>query len=203
MKPIKIDLGKCTPVARSIMTGRGASRHSMRLSLTLDESAVLPSMHERRRAVPPTAQLAGFRRSWDSPSGSWWMAIGSSRGEDLALAAAVGLMWRSAVRYAENPATNHRPLLWPLYGGSHDRLRDRDEFRSGIGDVGMLILTNLADNSSREKIEKCRDLLTMYADVPRVVTVAGCDPLTFAIEQLRMSPTRVLHLGRRERVTQI
>jgi hypothetical protein len=175
----------------------------MRLALTLDESVVLPAKHERRRSVISSVQLAQYQRSWDNPSGSWFLVIGSDADEDMAVTAALGLMLRSTIRYAENPAAYDRPFYWPLYGGNWDRLRDREEFRSGVNGIGMLVLTNLAENSSREKIERARDLLCMYSDVPRVLTVAGTDPLLFAIDQLHMTPSRVLYLGRRRRVQQI
>lgn len=185
------------------MVSRGAPKFAMRFSLSIDNTNVLASSHERRKVVPPAVQLSKYQRSWDNPHGSWWMVIGSDFNEDMAITAALGLMMRSTIRHAGNPGVHHRPFCWPLYGGSWDRLRDREEFRSGVGGIGMLLLTNLAENSSREKIEKCRDLLNMYSDVPRVVTVAGSDPLKFAIEQLHASPTRVLHLGYRRRIQQI
>jgi hypothetical protein len=203
MKPFKIDLTKCTPIAKSLMVGRGAPAHILLLNRTLDEDSLLPSLHEKRQPTTPTTQLKNFLNCWENPTNSWTLIIGSDADEQAAQVVALGLMWQSIILHAKNSATHPRPLYWPIYGGTYDKLRDREDFRAGIGDVGLLILTNLAENSGSEKIEKCRDLLNMYSGIPRVVTIAGCDPLIFALDRLHVSPNFVLHLGLRNKVRQI
>ena len=197
MQGIKINLAKIPPVAKNLMLNRGAPKYAMRFGIVLDESIILPTTHSKRRLIPAAAQLAQYRRSWDNPSGAWLMVIGTYGDEDMALVAALGLMLKATIKNAENPSLFNRPFFWKLFGGNYDRLRQSDEYRNGIGSIGLLVLNNLAENSTVEKIEKARDLCTMYADIPRVLVVAGIDPMVFAIEKLHMTPQRVLHLGRK------
>lgn len=42
----------------------------------------------------------------------------------------------------------------------------------------MLILSNFPDNCTQVKLEKARDLLEHFSNIPRVVVTAGIDPLT-------------------------
>jgi hypothetical protein len=199
---MKIDLTKVPIVAQEMLISRGANKQQFRFSLILDEVNILPTFHERR-SIPITTQLSKFKRSWNNPTGSWFMIIGSEMDEDLCMTAATGLMWRSIVKHAENAYKHSRPYHWRLFGGNYDRLRQNDEFKSIIGGIGLLMLSNLAENSTIEKIEKCRDLIAMYPDIPKVVVVAGCNPLAFSIEKLHMNPNRVLHIGRKKQVRQI
>ena len=186
------------------MVARGAPKHFMRFSLDVNVRVILPALHDKRKVITPTAQYKQYQRCYDAgPGESWWLIIGSKENEDLTVVAALGLMHQATIRSAKAPQTYPRPYLWRLLGGSYDALRQNEGIRSGIGSIGMLILTNLAANSSNEKIEKCRDLLALYSDIPRVVTVAGCDPLEFAISKLHMAPTRVLHLGHKTRTYQV
>lgn len=68
---------------------------------------------------------------------------------------------------------NHRVLWHHLYGSFSNPLIENDEPAS------MLVLTGLAPNSTAAKLEKCRDLLEHYSNIPRVVVVSGVDPVTF------------------------
>ena len=131
------------------------------------------------------------------------MVIGSYGDEDMATVAALGLMFKATVKNAESPSTYSRPFFWRLFGGNYDKLRSSDEFRNSIGSIGLLVLNNLAENSTVEKIEKARDLCTLYADIPRVVVVAGIDPMVFSIEKLHLTPQRVLFVGRKPKIHQI
>ena len=104
MTAIKINLAKIPPVAKTLMLNRGAPKYAMRFALTLNDSVILPTTHSKRRLIPAAAQLAQYQRSWDNASsGSWLMVIGSYGDEDMALVAALGLMFRATVKNAENP----------------------------------------------------------------------------------------------------
>lgn len=61
------------------------------------------------------------------------------------------------------------------------------------GPASILVLTGLAKNSTQWRIEKARDLLEMYSDIPRIVTVAGDDAVTFFMTQLHMKNHRIFH----------
>jgi len=51
----------------------------------------------------------------------------------------------------------------------------------------MIVLTNLTPQSTSQKLEKARDILETYPDVPRIVVVAGADPLSFLATRLHVA----------------
>jgi hypothetical protein len=51
----------------------------------------------------------------------------------------------------------------------------------------MIVLTNLTPQSTNQKLEKARDILETYPDVPRIVVVAGADPLSFLATRLHVA----------------
>ena len=62
--------------------------------------------------------------------------------------------------------------------------------------IGMLILSNVVANSSNVKLEKVRDLLVAYSDIPRIVVIGGEDPLTFFSTKLHHKMTHLFfHSG--------
>lgn len=78
---------------------------------------------------------------------------------------------------AANPNAH---VVWqPIYGGFDNKL-----IENPIQGITMLVLTNLTPNATAVKLEKARDLLEFYADIPRVVVSAGTDPMTFMCGKL-------------------
>ena len=67
-----------------------------------------------------------------------------------------------------------------LYGGFKN-----DPLESG-SQYSLLVITNLAVNSTNSKFEKARDLLIHYSSIPRIVVAAGEDPLSFMSTKLYM-----------------
>ena len=191
---VEIDVRKSSALA--LIASRGAGHTFSHAHAVIDDSMVLPCTHGDRRPVPPWVQLKWLQSCMSAPKDPWWLVIGSAHDEEAAMAVAAGIMLRAAERSLASPEKEMRPLMWPLYGGSRDRLRDDNEFRDGMGGIGMLVLTNLTDNSTLDKMEKARDLLHMFRERPRVLIVSGADPLDFAKTRLHAVPNRVLHLGR-------
>lgn len=74
------------------------------------------------------------------------------------------------------------PLWHRLYGGFNDPLRDNRE----LDPCSMLVLTNIGPDSTPQKLEKLRDLLERYDNIPKVVVVNGTDPVTFFAEKMRL-----------------
>lgn len=68
-----------------------------------------------------------------------------------------------------------RSVTWhPIYGGFNNKLvAEHDQ------GCELMVLTGLAANSSSSKLEKARDILDAYSDIPRIVVIAGEDPITF------------------------
>jgi hypothetical protein len=79
---------------------------------------------------------------------------------------------------------SHANVVWEvMYGGFQNPLLTTETSRSR---PTMLILSNLTPHSSNTRLEKARDLLEYYADIPRVVVVAGEDPLSFMTTRLHL-----------------
>jgi len=52
--------------------------------------------------------------------------------------------------------------------------------------ASLVVLNNVGSTSTPTKIEKCRDILTHYANIPRIVVATGCDPFMFFTQYLFM-----------------
>lgn len=81
-------------------------------------------------------------------------------------------------------------FYWHVINGApQDPLRDNEEFRNTrVGNIKLLVLSGLAENSTAMKLEKTRDLLTQYSDVARILVVGGCDPVSFTKQHLHIKP---------------
>jgi hypothetical protein len=191
---MKIEFDFSVGMVSNLLINRGA-RNIPRTPFVIDKAHLLPALHSKRAPVTPDVQFATLQRILRSPQDVSWLVIGTTADETLAYNVALGIMLHCMLQSVQHPERIAQPLMWTLYGGPYDRLRDKEDVRVGIGNVGMLLLTNLAENSTREKLEKARDLLAMFSNIPRVLLVAGADPLTFALDQLHATPSQVLHLG--------
>ena len=65
-----------------------------------------------------------------------------------------------------------------IFGGFDNSLIKKDI------EPSMLIISNLAENSTAVKIEKAKDLLERWPNIPRIVVCAGEDPISFAATKL-------------------
>jgi len=70
------------------------------------------------------------------------------------------------------------PLWHTLLGGFGDKLRDTKAKPS------LLVLSNVTVNSTQTKLEKLRDILELYGEIPRIVVTTGTDPISFFRRQL-------------------
>lgn len=66
----------------------------------------------------------------------------------------------------------------PLFGGFENSLIRKDV------EPTMIIISNLAENSTTVKLEKARDIIERFPNVPRVVVCCGEDPISFASTKL-------------------
>jgi hypothetical protein len=72
-------------------------------------------------------------------------------------------------------------IIWePVFGGYDNPIMRRDI------EPTMLIISNLAENSTAAKIEKAKDMIEKFPNIPRIVVVAGTDPVSFAATQLHV-----------------
>lgn len=78
-------------------------------------------------------------------------------------------------RKAKSKKAISRPYWHRVYGGFKDEIRDKM-----IEKPSLLVISNVdCQNNSSIKIEKVRDILEKYEGVPRLVVLAGGDPLSF------------------------
>ena len=90
------------------------------------------------------------------------------------------------------------PLWHKVYGNYKDELRDRPNLS-----ISMLILSNITSDSTSTKLEKVRDLLERYSDIPRIVVLSGTDPITFFANRLYSPLTASLYLGPDNRIREV
>ena len=86
------------------------------------------------------------------------------------------------------------------YGHTPQRIkweRIYSDFKNDLlyseANLSMLVLSNLTPNSTANKLEKTRDLLDAYSNIPRIVVVSGEDPITFFSRKLFYKVNAVFH----------
>jgi len=81
--------------------------------------------------------------------------------------------------------------VWHRLTGSY-----QDPYRDGKKDKpSMLIMSNIVETSSHVKLEKLRDLLEIYSDIPRIVVMGSTmDPVTFIGTKLYCSVDNAIYL---------
>lgn len=87
-----------------------------------------------------------------------------------------------------NGAASH--VIWePIYGGFENRLLSKPD-----ENVSMLVLYNLTPEATATKLEKTRDLLEHYSNIPRVIVLAGGDPVSFLCGRLHVPLNAIVYL---------
>ncbi len=91
------------------------------------------------------------------------------------------------------------PIWHRVYGGLSDTIRDKatDELPS------LLVLSNVNDQSSAYKLEKVRDLLERFSDIPRIVITSSRDPITFFATKLHYPINAGIHIGPANRIKEL
>ena len=76
-------------------------------------------------------------------------------------------------------------VVWhQIYGGFSNPLLSEYDPIDGKAEPTMLVLSNLTPNATSVKLDKARDLLERFQDIPRIVVCAGEDPLSFMTTKL-------------------
>jgi hypothetical protein len=161
----------------------------LRKGTVLDVEKALTKMEPGERMphkpISVNKQLNAFDSIIENPlRGSYVVGIGSVATDLAAKQVALTIM-NSAIRtYLFSTLYQKRDLpLWhKVYGSWADNLRD-----SYKDNPAMLIISNLAENSTNIKFEKTRDLLEKFSDIPRIVIVGGQNPATFFCRKTSLS----------------
>lgn len=77
--------------------------------------------------------------------------------------------------------------LWHTLVGGFDNPVIGNKHNSELDHPSMLIISNVTMESTASKMEKLRDILEVHSNIPRIVVVAGTDPLTFFNTKMHMS----------------
>lgn len=115
----------------------------------------------------------------------------SSPGHD-GYAKFIGSWWFLKWMEQQHKTSLARPVWHAIDGGYYDRMRDTKVNCSG------LILTGVVRGSSAIKIEKLRDILEKYQNIPKVVLTSDETPLEF-FERLRIVLTSGIMLSTKAR----
>lgn len=105
--------------------------------------------------------------------------IASKPNDQIAKVLGAMVMAHATAVYSEKsskaPQIKEHPLWHTVTGSFGDSLLDK----RNTANPSMLILSNIMATSTNQKLEKVRDLLETYSAIPRIVLVAGMDPITF------------------------
>lgn len=82
------------------------------------------------------------------------------------------------------------PIWNPMYGGFDNPLLTEDR-----APPTMLVLTNLTPNSTNFKLEKTRDLIERFPNIPRIIVIAGLDPMSFLATKLYVPVNGLAYLS--------
>lgn len=139
-------------------------------------------------------QLKVLRTLHENPLESYrCVGIASYPSDLMAKRIAIWLFERALSIHQKRAATqsvSRTPPLWhTVYGGYVDKLRDGDERPS------QLVISNVTMESTAYKVEKVRDLLEKYHDIPRIVVLGGSDPLTFFRQRLSYPIDAAIYVG--------
>jgi hypothetical protein len=98
----------------------------------------------------------------------------SAPDDGMAKLLAAFLMQHAAINTNSRTAL---PLWHDLTGGFNNPLINEKNARAQ--GASMLVLNNVGPQSTQPKLEKLRDILETYTEIPKIVVVTGCDPYTF------------------------
>lgn len=150
--------------------------------------------------IPVKKQLRVFDSLVEKPlSGNPVICISSFPTDLRAKQTALYLLNRAVDCY--NTTTSRRvksksaPLWHRVYSNYGDNLLQAQTKQQDSQSPCYLVISNLDENSSNVKLEKVRDLLDCYSDIPRIVVTTAIDPLTFFATKFHYMLTAGLYLG--------
>lgn len=136
------------------------------------------------KAISAVRQAKKFCALMEHPlKGSYTLGISSYPSDLRAKYLAQTIMSAAVDHYMANRrkfGVRSLPLWHTVYGSFKDKLRDFPRAENPC----MLIISNLHDEASSIKIEKTRDLLEQYGEIPRIVVSGGqptCDLFAYRL----------------------
>lgn len=132
------------------------------------------------RVIQSDVQDQGLRMFLDDPRTPMIYVVTGAPDDSKAKLFAAYLMHHHLK--ALGPESN--PVWHALYGGFENKLLRDHEGPDSMMRPTMLVLTNLTSDSTAVKLEKARDLIERFDNIPRIVVAAGDDPISFALGRL-------------------
>jgi len=153
------------------------------------------------KIIPVSRQYKALARVLEHPLRSSYTLCVGSFPSDLRAKYLAQLIMNAAVdaHLANRRPGRSMPLWHRVYGGLSDPLRDKP-----ISDMPcMLIISNVNDSSSNYKIEKVRDLLEKFSDIPRIVVTGGEPPCDLFANKLFLPLKAAFYLGPPNRIKEL
>lgn len=135
---------------------------------------VIESQRLENKIIEADLQRESLRNFLDDPKRPMIYIVAGNPDDSRAKYFAAFLAYHHKVKL------QHRAdIHWePVFGGFENALLRKDV------EPSMLILSNLSENSTAVKIEKAKDLIEKWPNIPRVVVCSGEDPISFAATKL-------------------
>lgn len=125
------------------------------------------------RQMTEEVQVESLRRFVENPAYPAVYGVGSSPADNKAKLFAAYLLQQYLEVYSGDG------VIWEnlnVLMTRHSSVRNSEP--------AFLVVTNVFPGTSLQRMEKLRDLLEMYENIPRIVVVAGCDPFSFVTGRL-------------------
>lgn len=153
------------------------------------------------KPIPTGRQYKALVKILDHPLRSaYTIGIGSFPSDLRAKYLAQMVMSAAIDAHLKNRKPGRSMPLWHrVYGGLSDPLRDKP-----IQDMPcMLIISNVNESSSNYKLEKVRDLLEKFSDIPRIVITGGEPPCDLFANKLYLPLKAAFFLGPHNRIKEV
>lgn len=125
-------------------------------------------------------QIKDLRYVLDNPLKTPYVYAISGHPNDSMAKAIAGHILVAARVMSREKTSNYKdsPMWHTLLGTFADKYRDKKR------NPAALVISNVYPDITQVKQEKLRDLLEMYCDIPRIVVMAGLDPVEFFTQKL-------------------
>lgn len=181
-KRIQVSFSSFSTATRNLALSRGAPRQlfTTRAFNAVDYMTnITAEIGERLKTMSKQKQVAAYSKILSHTDVPFVACFSSVPNDARAAALALQLMLQHIENKQAQTSSDGLPLWLRVSGDLRDRPRiDR------MNKPSLVILSNCPGNATQFKLEKVRDLLEEFNDVPRIVVTTGIDPLTMFWTQL-------------------
>lgn len=188
-----------------IMQARGLDNSVLQgssIKFELEESLVQfkPVIREdiKSSIISVAQQLSSAKKLIADPLSEPTITCVNSYPSDLRAKCFAATVMESAAFDYTDPESKCRskPLWYRMYSdtsyGYIDKIRDQKP--------SLLILSNVTDDSTPQRIETLRDILTYFDKIPRIVVHSGNNPVEFFSKRLYMQLNHAIRIGPQNKI---